>query len=512
MKNNQKNGINTSEMAGRSFTYLYLLVMLGLFQPFFPGTIFGILEVKNVFFIIAAGIYICLTAVPFLYQGIVRIKEGQKPEVRRADLFALLYLVAILVSTMAAWNRTYAVFGNTEKRTGAIVMLLCLMTCYAIKKYARVDAIVIWAGLLGSLFIYLCGVFTACKVNFLGLQTGMTEAQRMIFPSPIGNTDFNASYISLMLPAAMAMFLICQEAFTKRVLAVYSYIGVLAVFCIRAESAVVMLGSSFALLLYFALEQEQWILRYISMVQIFIAANITVFLMKLLLKDHMYNFDGLGGFFIQPGMIAFEALLFIFLFWLQKKKDCLKEKYIRQLQKLYKYAVLIIIIIGVAVAAAVNLLFQDQAAGTILKYLLLTDQSFSGRGYIWIRTVKAFMELPIVNQIFGCGLGCYHCFIEPFYGAEMYEMAQILFYEPHNDFLYVLSTTGIVGVIGFFGMIGSAIVSALRRRKDREMQLMVIAALAAFLVQGLVNSFTIFVIPFLFIILGMADSEPKGRV
>ena len=120
--------------------------------------------------------------------------------------------------------------------------------------------------------------------------------------------------------------------------------------------------------------------------------------------------------------------------------------------------------------------------------------------------MKEFAKLPLVNQIFGCGGGCFIDFIYPTYGTEMIQTFQAAFYEPHSDFLQVLVTTGIVGVIGYFGMIFGTIVAAFKKRKDRNMQIIVIMVLAAYLLQGLVNSYTIFVIPLVFIIMGMAGS------
>ena len=65
-------------------------------------------------------------------------------------------------------------------------------------------------------------------------------------------------------------------------------------------------------------------------------------------------------------------------------------------------------------------------------------------------------------------------------------------------------TTGVVGVVGFFGTIFVIIAKSLKNRKNHEMYVMVVMALASFLVQGLVNTFTIFIVPLVFIIMGLA--------
>ena len=72
----------------------------------------------------------------------------------------------------------------------------------------------------------------------------------------------------------------------------------------------------------------------------------------------------------------------------------------------------------------------------------------------------------------------------------------------------MLATTGFVGVIGFFGGIFTTLAASMKKRKDRKVQIMAVMSLAAFLVQGLVNSFTIFIIPLVFIIMGLAYSAP----
>lgn len=513
MKNNkkQKKEITISEIFGKEFTYIYLLVMFGLFPVFYPGHLIGINSVKNSFFIIATAIYLCMMAIPLVSTIIQCIKDYRNVKLNLLDCFVSLFLASVLISTLAAFDRSHAIYGNDNIKTGAIVLAFCGIAYFTVKKYAQCTRALVLLNLAASAFIYLSGIFLTCQTDILNMQKNIIDEQKTAFISPIGNVDFNVSYISLMLPAAMVMFMICKEKVLRYLLAASVFLGIMDSFCVRTESGIILMGFLFALLLYFALEKEQWIENYIIIVQNFCAASITVFLLKTILQDHMYPFSGLNLYFLRIETVIIELVLFSFLFWIRRRKKIPETEKLFKIQKYYKWTGICLAVAGITWILILNLFLKEQMTGTVWDVFLLQDNMFSFRGYIWIRSMKEFVKLPLVNQIFGCGSGCYIDFIYPAYGEEMVEIFQAAFYEPHNDFLQVLVTTGIAGVIGYFGMIFGTIAAACKKRKERSMQIIIIMVLAAYLLQGLVNSYTIFVIPLVFIIAGMADSESAAE-
>ena len=505
-KKKQKKKIDIFEIFGGEITYVYLLVMFGLFPVFYPGHLIGIHSVKSSFFTAATAVYICLLTIPLINQIALMMKEHGNIKPNLIDGCAILFLVAVVVSTLAALNKENAIYGNDNIKTGAIVLALCGIAYFTVKKYARCNRILALVNLAASAFIYLCGILLTCQMDILNMQKNIIDAQKTVFISPIGNVDFNVSYISLMLPAAMVMFLICKEAMLRYLLAASVFLGFMDSFCIRTDSGIILMIFLFILLFYFALEKEQWLEHYIIIVQIFCAANISIFLLKTILQTHMYPFGGLGMHLLRVETVILELVLFALLFWIRKRNKIPGTEKLLKIQKYYKRIGLSLFAVGIAWILISNLFLKEQLTGTVGDAFLLKDSLFNYRGYIWIRSMKEFAKLPLVNQIFGCGGGCFIDFIYPTYGTEMIQTFQAAFYEPHSDFLQVLVTTGIVGVIGYFGMIFGTIVAAFKKRKDRNMQIIVIMVLAAYLLQGLVNSYTIFVIPLVFIIMGMAGS------
>lgn len=508
MKNRKKKKqLDISEIFGREFTYVYLLVMFGLFPVFYPGHLIGIHSVKSSFYTIASAIYLCLLAIPLANQIILCFKQHRITKPGIIDSFAVLFLASVLISTLVSLNRTNAVYGNDNIKTGAIVLALCGVTYFTVRKYAKCDRILVLVNLAASAFIYLSGIFLTCQMDIFNMQKNIIDAQKGMFVSPIGNVDFNVSYISLMLPAAMVLFLLCKEAMLRYLMAASVFLGFMDCFCLRTESSIILMAFLLLLLFYFALEKEEWLNRFIMIVLLFLAANISIFFLRNILKVPMYPFSGFSLYLLRTETVLIEAVLFALLFWVWKRNKLPKTEKLLQIQKIYKWVCLVLAAAGILWILILNLFLKEQMTGTAWNWLLLSDSMFSHRGFIWIRTIKEWKELPLVNQIFGCGAGCYIDFIYPTYGTEMMNVFSASFYEPHSDFLQVLVTTGIAGVIGYFGMIFGTLVIAFRKRKERNMQIIVIMVLAAYLLQGLVNSYTIFVIPLVFLILGMAESE-----
>lgn len=506
-KKKQKNKIDISEIFGREITYVYLLVMFGLFPVFYPGHLIGIHSVKSSFFTAASAVYICLLAIPLISQITLITKQHRNIKPNLISGFAMLFLVSVAISTLAALNKENAIYGNDNIKTGAIVLAFCGIAYFTVKKYARCNRTLVLVNLAASAFIYLSGIFLTCQMDILNMQKNIIDAQKIAFISPIGNVDFNVSYISLMLPAAMVMFLTCRETMLRYLLAVSVYLGFMDSFCVRTDSGIILMLFLIVLLLYFALEKEQWLESYIILIQIFCAANISTYLLKTILQGHMYPFSGLALYLLRIETVILELILFALLFWIRKRNKVPGTEKLLSIQKYYKRIGLSLFAVGIVWILISNLFLREQLTGTVWGAFLLRDSLVNYRGYIWIRSIKEFAKLPLVNQLFGCGAGCFIDFIYPSYGTEMIETFQAAFYEPHNDFVQVLITTGIAGVIGYFGMIFGTIVTAFKKRKERNLQMIVIMVLAAYLLQGLVNSYTIFVIPLVFIIMGMAGSE-----
>ena len=71
----------------------------------------------------------------------------------------------------------------------------------------------------------------------------------------------------------------------------------------------------------------------------------------------------------------------------------------------------------------------------------------------------------------------------------------------------MLSDMGILGVIGYFGLLLSTLIRALKTWKKNELQVAVALTLCVYLIQGIANEYSIFYLPLLCIFLGLANGS-----
>ncbi len=151
-----------------------------------------------------------------------------------------------------------------------------------------------------------------------------------------------------------------------------------------------------------------------------------------------------------------------------------------------------------------------EGAFSALEHLRLQDDFGSGRGYIWRTTIQSWFELPLWDKITGYGVNCYHMFIQQYGGAEVAEyFGGAMLVDAHNEFMQILTTMGLLGVAGYFGLLISTAVRAGRKVQEKPALLMGVLVVCSYLAQGLVNNPTVFLTPYLFLMLGIINSMEK---
>lgn len=153
--------------------------------------------------------------------------------------------------------------------------------------------------------------------------------------------------------------------------------------------------------------------------------------------------------------------------------------------------------------AAVNLSNWDFLQAGLFGKLKIDDAWGSHRGYVWMRSLSIYSEFPLGNKLFGCGANTLSYLLNEQYGQEMITLFRAKFIDAHNEYLQSLLTTGIVGTVGYFGMILFPAVQSVRRIRDNENALFVVAGTAAFLAQAFVNNTQVVTLSFVFIQTGI---------
>lgn len=499
----EKKGEEIAEWLGEKGTYLYVLAMLVIFPLFYTNGVWNLQQDKANFFLYATSIYMCVLFPIF----IKRVCDGKKERGRciRAELvFAAILLLALAVSTAIAPDSQKSFFGSVDRMIGGMCVLGCVFVFLVVRQFGIFDGLVLWGWLLGSSLIYLLGILCLCGIDVLHLQDGMLEAEKPVYPTPMSNVDYNTCYICLMLPPIIVMYMICKEKFSQILHGINLYLGFLFVYFVKTDSVLIAIAAGLLALLYFAVEKEVWFKRYLQVLGIYLGAKITIWLLLYSYGEYIYPFYSLGGELLKSKWIFGEVGIYLLITGIYKvKKDCIRESLFAVRKKVLGIGVAfgVCIVIGLIY---VNVKKSSISEESLWNHLVLKDGTFSGRGLIWKRTVHILINEPVERKLFGNGLNCFSEFLIE---GGMNSPDIMSFHDPHNEFLQMLSDMGILGVIGYFGLLLSTLIRALKTWKKNELQVAVALTLCVYLIQGIANEYSIFYLPLLCIFLGLANGS-----
>lgn len=138
--------------------------------------------------------------------------------------------------------------------------------------------------------------------------------------------------------------------------------------------------------------------------------------------------------------------------------------------------------LGIFIAVCLGVVAVPYARNYVTSIVTLSDDSGSVRTTIWAETANMLHDKPI----FGAGLSGYPTGILPYHNAVGIEIFQY----PHTIIMNLWSETGLLGLLGFIGIIWTFFASGItlfKKEKGGWIVPAVMSAMTALLVHGLVD-------------------------
>ena len=483
-------------------TYLYLLSMLLIFPLFNTEKMFHLYLDKRNFFLVSSIVYLCCILPQILialYDWGNDMTMPKKPDI----IFALVLLAALTISTLFSRNVTSTFFEMSSRTISGLCFLVILAVFFAVRQYGRLDKLLLWTWLAGSSAIYICGIFCACGINFFNIQDGLDAGQVRMYLTPMSNINYTACYVCIMLPPIMALYMLCKETFTQKICGAHLYLGFMFTLFIKTDSSTIAIIFGILLLGYFALESEQWADRYTQITGIYLGAKFTICILRLLFGDKIHPFHGTGALVLDYRVLLCEILCYLAFFLAWKRNQNIIWKKLAAARKTLAIIALAAAGAGIACILFANINAANLSKGSFWHNLVLTDATFNERGYVWRRTASAVKEEPLIRKLLGNGLNSYENVMRIMHKLP----ADSTYADPHNEILQMTTDMGLLGLIGYFGILLSTLIKGLRNWKNNAFYIISVLTLPIYLVQALVNEYSIYTLPFLFIFLALINGK-----
>jgi O-antigen ligase len=135
---------------------------------------------------------------------------------------------------------------------------------------------------------------------------------------------------------------------------------------------------------------------------------------------------------------------------------------------------------------------------------VFNDDWGTHRGYIWRNAIENFFELPILKKIIGFGPETFGIFMLQKTTNNPYNE---VFDSAHNEYLHLLVTVGILGLISYLLFIINNIWSFCRYKRNDLYTTAVVFGIICYSVQALVNLNLPITTPIFWLLLGMGAAN-----
>lgn len=529
---------------------LVVILMVGIFPLYFQNNFIDMSSAKLNFFRLCS-IGLVLAAVVFLgMDKLQQYKEEmsgknkkhkktqsmkqEKPQLGKGEVikqwlsnipvptwFAVIFVAGIFISVIFSINPQESWLGKEGRKLGAIIWLLCVALYALLGKYLNPKKWMMWVFLGANAIVCLLAILNFWAIDPLNMYSNLSEDQYGSFISTIGNVNACAGYLCMIVPVGMAFYSVARDKYLKIASGIFTALGFIAGYCTHSVSWLLGFAAAFLVLLWFSMRDNLHMQKFLEVFGIFWVSSILMKVMLLVFgtpgtKSIMYYYFKqdrlLCGIMLNGYVLVVEGILFIGLFFfIQNRKKSGKELPYRMIRNGI-FIVLAVLIAAAIIVVAIANLHKETWEGTFraLERLRLQDLSGSGRVYIWRITVESWLKLPLWDKITGYGVNCYHMFIDTYGGAEVLEFfqgAQLV--DAHNEFMQILTTMGVLGVVGYFGLLISTVVKAAKEVVTKPVMLMGVVVILGYMAQALVNNPTIFLTPYLFLMLGITKSMER---
>ena len=458
---------------------------------------YDILEVKYYFY---CGCVIVMAAVILGYlllavrpkKALAEMREKSwKQRFDITDTAVLVFGVVAAISTVLSPFKWEAFWGNEGRFTGLFLLSLYVVAYFCISRCLRFKQVFLNIMLFSGVWVCLFGITDFFDMDLLGFKAGISEQQYDIFTSFIGNINTYTALVAVYMGVAATLFATTRNRLEMAAYYVCVCIYFFAMITGVSDNAYLAIMALFGFLPLHLFGSRRGLRRYVILLATFFTVVQVIGFISVAYADQVMPIKGLFTYLASFSKLPLinvvlwgVAVILCVVDYVQKKQDA-------QLKPLARYLWWALIV--VVVCAVLYLLYDVNVAGNVdrygslKKYLLLDDEWGTHRGYIWRLAVENYVQLPILQKIFGYGPDTFGLLTYFNNLKEMTGRYGELFDSVHNEYLQYFVTIGPIGLAAYLVILGSAFKRFIEKGRENPVLIAILFGVLCYSVQALVN-------------------------
>lgn len=440
------------------------------------------------------------------------------------DKFACIYIIALWFSYYYSDYKHIAILGRSGWMLGFWQLLVMAGSYFAVSRLfsPRLCKCVAGALLASSFCIFLLGILNRYGFNPLGMESSGSG-----FISTIGNINWYCGYAAVCFPLGAGLFLLWERAdepkgrdlLLRIGLGIYTAVGFVTTVTQGSDSGFLMLAGLLLVGGCLAVQKKEWVGRYLKLLLLCTCMTIFLSLIQQWFPEQN-TYPSASYLFLTetpfPYFVLGVLILFC-VFWYRYGKS---ESALRLVKRLWwgGMALLGMGLICTVALIVVNTLHPG-SIGELSRYALFTfDQKWgSSRGGTWVIGLRVWLSQNSLHKLVGVGPDCMSAFLYSGDDQAALELAYAQFGEysrltnAHNEWITVLVNLGVFGLIGFGGIIISAIVRFFKSRGVHVLCAACGIAVFCYTLHNIFSFWQVMNITYIFIVMGIGEGILRRR-
>ncbi len=437
--------------------------------------------------------------------------SGLHEKLSPTDIFALVYGGALTVSYILTDYREEALWGAEGWNMGFLPQFFLVCIYFFVSRLWKPRKWLFYLMLPVSGVVFLMGC-----VNCFGVYPFGIKPAGASFISTIGNVNWYCGYAVSVVFAGVVLLWLGEgaKAWQKILLMGYTVLGYVSLILQGSDSGLVALAVVIIVMFCMSAGDSGRMLVFWQEMILLWGGCLAIFLITLLTPAAVSSAVEWGKLFMEwrvsLPMTVVSVLFFIYV-RKTKRKGCYKKKLFRVLAVAAVLAG-VGIVLGILAMATANTLHPG-ILGSLSDYPLFTFNVKwgSNRGATWSAGWRCFTGQDVLHKLVGVGPDCMWSYIEsgrdPLLLADVKEIfGSSRLTNAHNEWLTVLVDTGILGLIGFGGMIVCGIRELFRAGKNNSVVMACGFCLLAYTVNNIFSFQQAVSVGTVFAVFGMGEA------
>lgn len=531
-KKNVRNNVAASQISltlPECIVQVLLAAMLGIFPLYYQNKYYNMGDAKYLFFRTITFTLLTVLAVVLVFDKLItRPKERRHPKFSFLDGAMLAYTAAAVLSWILSPFKSEAWIGSHEWYMGLLSQLLFAGIYFAVSRFCTRQKWALWIMGASAAAAFLIAYLHRFKIDPLGLYENISDFYQILFLGTIGQATWYSSYVAVVLPVMMGLYLVGQRQNSKNPAHILTgcllFLGFCTAVTQNSDSIYVGLGLAFLFFLWFAMVDPDIWKRFMELCLIALSAAKFTGLLQTFFPERVPKLDplslavtkGKGGWLIF-GAAAIVYVLTLQLFHRKKQETAAGNS--TQFFRRFRTALfailgggLLLVLIIMWMVSTGRISGESGILGST-GYLNFDGKSWgSGRGQTWSYCIRIFSEYPPLMKLFGCGPDSLTFYSESYHAAEIQAMWNGLkLTNAHNEWLTALINYGLIGAAAYLSVFVLAVIRMLQNRKESPVLLAAAAAVLSYAGHNFFCYQQAVCTPLIFIVIGAAEYLSRNQ-